>query len=162
MDKTIYDNGVINMRVRTVTEPEDVAYAAQVLAATRDALSDGVTQDGERGYWMSKCSNAAQAGGLLGLYVNGGQPVGAAVIERSTSEPGTALLLAASAMWDRASTEPALRRVAVDEAKAQGLRLYDVAYRVQALADAEWAIDGNGYMVPGVQAIVRRVVTPAE
>lgn len=156
MRQLISDNSVIKIEARTIApdEAEHIQYAAQILTAVRDARLDMVTADGERGYWLAKCVHAAEAKGLIGLYVNGGSPVGAAVIERSITLPGTALLLAASSMWSREDTEPVLRKVAIDEARAQGLILYELVRERRKLGDDEVAVGLDG-LPAAVSEIVR-------
>ena len=90
-----------------------------------------------------------------------GLSCGAAVIERSITEPGTALLLAASSMWAREDTEPALRKVAIDEAGAQGLRLYETVRERRPLADDEVAVDHDGMPVAAAEVVRERRVPVA-
>ena len=160
MDKLIAD-GVINIRVTSITDEAHRDYAARVLAATRDAIADGISQGGELGYWQAKTAAAMEAGGLLGLYVNGGMPCGAAVIERSITLPGTAVLLAASSMWDRDTTERPLCQAALELAAQQGLLLSRANRVAHDLAPNETVTDINGNVLMTAARVVTTTFEPA-
>lgn len=153
----IISDGVIRVEVRTITTEADARYAAAVVASRRDALADGVSQAGEPGYWLSKCLSSLSSGTLLGLYVNGGMPCGASVVERSTLGPEMVLLAAAS-LWDAENTEPALTQAAIDLAAELRAPLWGQAYAVTRLPADTVAIDGSGAVVLGVAATRQRVL----
>lgn len=153
----IISDGVIRVEVRTITTEADARYAAAVVASRRDAVADGVSQDGEPGYWLSKCLSSLSSGTLLGLYVNGGMPCGASVVERSTLGPEM-ILLAAASLWDAENTEPALKQAAIDVAASFSAPLFEQSYVVTPLPEGSVAVDASGAVMLGVAATRQRVL----
>ena len=155
---SIIRDGVIRIEVRTISDEEGARQAAAVVAARRNAAADGVTQDGEAGYWLAKCLSAAASNTLLGLYVNEGAVAGAAVVEQANASPDLYLLATAS-LWDADATEPALTQAAVDLAASMNAPLWSVTHVVEVLPAGAEAVDANGAVVPGVAATRRRMLS---
>ncbi len=109
----------------------EARHAAIILHSYRDAATDGVTQDGEFGYWLSKIGLAIDHGVCRGYYVNGGSCCGVWLALPDDLTPGRWILLAANSMWDQERSIPAMRNEAREIAAAAGVELVERVVTVE-------------------------------
>jgi hypothetical protein len=115
---------------------EQAPIAAQLIAACRDHVQDGIyAQAYEVGFWTSRINLCMQRGHALAMTVNGGNVAGAVLILPDDMNPGRAVLMACESMWSPETTKPWLEGLAKDWARDNGLSL---GRQVHIPARIEW------------------------